>query len=316
MKIRARIVLIAVLIITAACGGLSAQKKPIVVGFSQIGAESAWRTANTESIISEAKKRHIDLIFSDAQQRPENQIKAIRSFIAQKVDVIGFSPVIESGFEPVLRETKAARIPVILTDRAVGIKDDSLWVTLIGSDFVEEGRRAGRWLAGKMKGKARIVELQGTPGSAPAIDRKRGFAEIIANYPDMKIIRSKSGNFTRSLGKQVMESFLRAEGRNIDALFAHNDDMALGAIQAIEEYGLKPGQDIVIVSIDAVRDAFLAMIEGKLNCTVECSPLLGPQFFDAVEDIMAGRPVPKRIVTKESVFPQEVAKKILPTRKY
>ena len=296
-------------------------KKPgenkIVVGFSQIGAESAWRVANTESIISEAKKRpDIELKFSDAQQKQENQIKAIRSFIAQKVDVIGFSPVVETGWEPVLREAKAAGIPVILTDRAVDTKDDTLWVTFMGSDFVEEGRRAGIWLAEKMNGKANIVELQGTVGSAPANDRYKGFREAIAPYPNMKIIKSESGDFTRSKGKEVMEAFLKSEGKNIDALFAHNDDMAIGAIQAIEEYGLKPGKDIIIVSIDAVRGAFEAMIAGKLNCTVECSPLLGPQFFDAVEDLIAGKTLPKRIVTKEGVFPQKVAEEVLPTRKY
>jgi simple sugar transport system substrate-binding protein len=287
-----------------------------VVGFSQIGAECAWRTANTESIISEAKKRGIQLKFSDAQQKQENQIKAIRSFIAQKVDVIGFSPVVETGWEPVLREAKRARIPVILTDRAVDVQDTSLWVTFMGSDFVEEGRRAGNWLAKQVNGKANIVELQGTVGSAPAIDRKKGFEEVIAKYPDMKIIKSQSGDFTRSKGKEVMEAFLKAEGKNINVLFSHNDDMAIGAIQAIEEFGLKPGKDIIIVSVDGVRGAFEAMIEGKLNCTVECSPLLGPQFFDAVQAIMTGKKLPKRIVTKEGVFPQEVAKDVLPTRKY
>ncbi|HYH04175.1 MAG TPA: ABC transporter substrate-binding protein, partial [Bacillota bacterium] len=219
-------------------------KKKIVVGFSQIGAESAWRTANSESIISEAKKRGIELKFSDAQQKQENQIKAIRSFIAQKVDVIGFSPVVETGWEPVLREAKRAKIPVILTDRSVDCKDTSLWVTFMGSDFVDEGRKAGKWLAEKMKGEAKIVELQGTVGSAPAIDRKKGFEEIIAKYPNMKIIKSQSGDFTRSKGKEVMEAFLKAEGKNITALYAHNDDMAIGAIQAIEEFGLKPGKDI------------------------------------------------------------------------
>jgi simple sugar transport system substrate-binding protein len=290
--------------------------KKIVVGFSQIGAESAWRCANTESIISEAKKRGIELKFSDAQQKQENQLKAIRSFIAQKVSVIGFSPVVVTGWEEVLKEAKKAKIPVILSDRAVDVKDDSLWVTFMGSDFVEEGRRAGRWLAKKMDGKATIVELQGTVGSAPAIDRKKGFEEIMKDYPDMKIIKSQTGDFTRSKGKEVMEAFLKAEGENITALYAHNDDMAIGAIQAIEEYGLKPGQDIIIISIDAVRGAFEAMIEGKLNCTVECSPLLGPQFFDAVEALVAGKKIPKRIVTKEDVFPQEVAKDVLPTRQY
>jgi len=312
--------------ILAAAGALAlasalpalAQKK-IVLGFSQIGAESEWRTANTESIKSSAKEAGIELKFSDAQQKQENQIKAIRSFIAQKVDVIAFSPVVESGWGTVLREAKAAKIPVILTDRAVNEKDDSLWVTFMGSDFVEEGRKAGRWLVDKMKdhkGEVNIVELQGTVGSAPAIDRKKGFEEIIKADPKFKIIRSQTGDFTRAKGKEVMEAFLKAEGKKINVLYAHNDDMAIGAIQAIEEAGLKPAKDIVIISIDAVKGAFEAMIAGKLNVSVECSPLLGPQLMQAVKDLKAGKTLPKRIVTEETIFPMEVAAKEFPKRKY
>ncbi len=300
-------------------------KDKIVVGFSQIGAESAWRVANTDSITSEAKNRpNIELKFSDAQQKQENQIKALRSFISQGVDVIAFSPVVETGWEPVLKEAKRAHIPVILTDRAVDVQDDSLWVTFMGSDFVEEGRRAGNWLLenydrlkpeGKSSDVINVVELQGTVGSAPAIDRKTGFEEVVKGSA-VKIIKSQSGDFTRAKGKEVMEAFLKSEGKNIDVLYAHNDDMALGAIQAIEEYGLQPGKDIIIVSIDAVRGAFEAMVEGKLNCTVECSPLLGPQLFDAVEALVAGKELPQRIVTNEGVFPAETAAEVLPSRKY
>ncbi|MBB3177225.1 ABC transporter substrate-binding protein [Variovorax sp. Sphag1AA] len=295
-----------------------AQKK-IVLGFAQVGAESEWRTANTESIKSAAKESDIDLKFSDAQQKQENQIKAIRSYIAQKVDVIAFSPVVQSGWDTVLKEAKAANIPVVLTDRAVDSKDDTLYVTFMGSDFVEEGRKAGRWLVEKMKdnkGPVNIVELQGTVGSAPAIDRKKGFEEIIKADPKYKIIRSQTGDFTRAKGKEVMEAFLKAEGKNINVLYAHNDDMAIGAIQAIEEAGLKPAQDIVIISIDGVKGAFEAMMAGKLNVSVECSPLLGPQLMSAVKDIKAGKTLPKRILTKEGIFPMEVAKAEFPNRKY
>nr|WP_297351414.1 ABC transporter substrate-binding protein [uncultured Caldimonas sp.] len=295
-----------------------AQKK-IVLGFSQIGAESEWRTANSESIKSAAKEHGVELKFSDAQQKQENQIKALRSFIAQRVDVIAFSPVVESGWGTVLREAKAAKIPVILTDRAVNEKDESLWVTFMGSDFVEEGRKAGRWLVDKMKdvkGDVNIVELQGTVGSAPAIDRKRGFEEIIKADPKFKIIRSQTGDFTRAKGKEVMEAFLKAEGKKINVLYAHNDDMAIGAIQAIEEAGLKPAKDITIISIDAVKGAFEAMMAGKLNVTIECSPLLGPQLMQAVKDLKAGKTLPKRIVTEEGIFPMEVAAKEFPNRKY
>ena len=294
-------------------------QKPIVLGFSQVGAESEWRTANTESVKSAAKDAGIELKFSDAQQKQENQIKAIRSFIAQKVDVIAFSPVVESGWETVLREAKAAKIPVVLTDRSVNVKDTSLYVSFMGSDFVEEGRKAGRWLVEKMKGtsgQVNIVELQGTVGSAPAIDRKKGFEEIIKADPKFKIIRSQTGDFTRAKGKEVMEAFLKAEGKKINVLFAHNDDMAIGAIQAIEEAGMKPAKDITIISIDAVKGAFEAMMAGKLNVSVECSPLLGPQLMAAVKDIKAGKPVQKRIVTEEGIFPMEVAAKEFPKRKY
>lgn len=294
--------------------------EPLVLGFSQVGAESEWRTANTVSIKDAAKKDGVTLKFADAQQKQENQVKAIRSFIAQKVDVIAFSPVVESGWDTVLREAQAAKIPVILTDRAVDVADKSLYVTFIGSDFVEEGRRAGRWLLERVKknpdAQVNIVELQGTVGSAPAIDRKKGFEEVIAANPHLKIIRSQTGDFTRAKGKEVMEAFLKAEGKKINVLYAHNDDMAIGAIQAIEEAGLKPGTDITIISVDGVKGAFEAMMAGKLNVTVECSPLLGPQLMAVARDVKAGKPVPKRITTQEGVFPAEVAAKEFPNRKY
>jgi len=232
--------------------------------------------------------------------------------------VIAFSPVVASGWGTVLREAKAAKIPVILSDRAVDEKDDTLWVSFMGSDFTEEGRKAGRWLLQNYKGTGdvTIVELQGTVGSAPAIDRKKGFEEIIKAQPRFKIIRSQTGDFTRAKGKEVMEAFLKAEGKKINVLYAHNDDMAIGAIQAIEEAGLKPGKDITIISIDAVKGAFEAMIAGKLNVSVECSPLLGPQLMEAVKELKAGKTLPKRIVTQEGVFPMEVAAKEFPNRKY
>jgi simple sugar transport system substrate-binding protein len=301
----------------ASCSGGQSSNNRIVLGFSQIGAESEWRTANTESIKSAAKTMDIDLRFSDAQQKQENQIKALRSFIAQKVDVIAFSPVVETGWDTVLNEAKAAKIPVILTDRAV-TSDPSLYIGFIGSDFVEEGRKAGRIVSDRFKDAAasvNIVELQGTVGAAPANDRKKGFEEVIAANPRLKIIRSQSGDFTRAKGKEVMEAFLKSHDR-IDVLYAHNDDMAIGAIQAIEEAGLKPGKDIFIVSIDAVKGAFEAMIAGKLNATIECNPLLGPQLMTSATEVIAGRPIPKRIVVDEQVFTMETAKQHIQSRKY
>ncbi len=294
--------------------------KPLVIGFSQVGAESEWRTANTRSIKESAKAAGVTLRFADAQQRQENQVKAIRSFIAQRVDIIAFSPVVESGWETVLREAKNAKIPVILTDRAVNVSDPSLYATLIGSDFVEEGRRAARWLVERAKKTPErtfnIVELQGTVGSAPAIDRKKGFEEVIKTNPALKIVRSQTGDFTRTKGKEVMEAFLKAQGKSIDVLYAHNDDMAIGAIQAIEEAGLKPGVDILVISIDGVKGAFQAMTAGKLNVTVECNPLLGPQLMAIARDVAAGKPVPKRIAVKEGVFTADMAARELPNRKY
>lgn len=305
----------------AACSALPAfAAKPLTIGFSQVGAESEWRTANTASIKAAAKQSGINLKFADAQQQQQNQVKAIRSFIAQRVDVIAFSPVVETGWETVLREAKNAKIPVILTDRSVKVSDPSLYASFIGSDFVEEGRRAARWLqeyAKKNPGKQlNIVELQGTTGAAPAIDRKKGFAEVIAGNPKMKIIRSQTADFTRAKGKEVMEAFLKSEGKNINVLYAHNDDMAIGAIQAIEEAGLKPGKDIVIVSIDGVRGAFEAMMQGKLNATIECNPLLGPILMQTAQAVAAGKPVAQRITVTEGVFPAEVAAKEFPNRKY
>src|SRR5580693_3278084 len=296
--------------------GADSQKK-LVVGFSQVGAESGWRTANTESIKAEAAKRGIDLRFSDAQQKEENQIKAIRSFIAQGVDVIAFSPVVETGFEPVLQEAKKAGIPVVLSDRAVKVSDPTLYKCFIGSDFVEEGHRAANEVLKLTDGKAGVAELVGTVGSAPAIDRAKGFREVIASHPDIKIVMSQSGDFTRAKGKEVMEAFLKApNAKDITVLFAHNDDMALGAIQAMEEAGIKPGQDIKIVSIDGVRGAFEAMKDGKLNVTVECNPLLGPQLFDLIEKIANKQEVPKRVVSQEGVYDQSQAAEELPKRQY
>lgn len=309
--------LLAAALLTPAFSALAA---PLVMGFSQVGAESEWRTANSASIKAAAKEAGITLKFADAQQKQENQVKAIRSYIAQKVDVIAFSPVVESGWDTVLKEAKNAGIPVILTDRAVKVADPSLYVTFIGSDFVEEGRKAAKWLleraAKTPAASLNIVELQGTVGSAPAIDRKKGFEEVIKANPKLQIIRSQSGEFTRAKGKEVMESFLKQRDRKIDVLYAHNDDMAIGAIQAIEEAGLKPGVDIVIISIDGVRGAFEAMKAGKLNVTVECNPLLGPQLMQLAKDVVAKKPVEKRITVAEGVFPAEVAAKELPNRKY
>jgi simple sugar transport system substrate-binding protein len=215
----------------------------------------------------------------------------------------------------VLREAKQAKIPVVLVDRGVKVEDESLFATLIASDFVAEGKMAGDWLAKKTDGKARIIELQGTPGAAPAIDRKKGFEEAIKDKPDMKIIASQSGDFRRSGGKEVMEALLKVHPV-VTAVYAHNDDMALGAIQALEESGKKPGTDVIVISIDGVKGAFEAMAAGKLNCTVECNPLLGPMAFDAVDKAVKGEQLAKKTVVQDRVFDQSTAQAELPNRKY
>ena len=292
--------------------------RPIVLGFSQVGSESEWRVANTKSIKNAAAKAGIQLLFEDGRQRQENQIAAIRSFIERKVDIIAFSPVVESGWDEVLREAKDAGIPVILSDRAVDVKDDTLWLSFMGSDFLEEGRRAARWLVEALKGEVsvHIVELQGTIGSAPAIDRRIGFEEVIRNYPQFKIVASESGDFFKDQGYEVMKRILASGLPRIDALFAHNDDMAIGAIQALEEAGLKPGTEVKIVSIDAAPGAFMAMLAGKLNCTVECNPLLGPQLMKAIQDYMAGTDLPIRMITSEGVYTAENARRDMKGREY
>jgi ABC-type sugar transport system substrate-binding protein len=289
--------------------------KDLIVGYAQLGAESEWRSANTASVKEAAEALGVELKFSDAQQKQENQIKAIRSLIAQRVDVIGVAPLTETGWDDVFKEARDAGIPIILVDRRAAVPSD-LYVTLMGSDFLEEGRKAARIMAELTHGQANIVELVGTTDSAPANDRYKGFREVLQNYPGMKIIDSRSGDFTLAQGKEVMEAFLKTHGREITALYAHNDDMALGAIKAIEEYGLRPGVDIKIVSVDAARGAFEAMIAGKLNATVECNPLLGPKFLELALKVANGEPVPKWVPSEEGVFFPDNAKEILPTRKY
>ena len=294
----------------------AADKKPLKVGFAQTGAESAWRTANSESMKSEAEKRGIDLKFSDGQGKQENQIRAIRSFVTQHVDAIVLAPLVETGWDPVLREAKRAGIPVIITDRTIQTADESLYACFIGSDFSAEGRMAADWLAAKVNGKGRIVELQGTPGSAPANDRRKSFADAIAKYPDLKIIDSQSGDFRRTGGKEVMEAFIKKHGKDIDILYAHNDDMALGAVQAIEEAGLKPGKDIIIISIDAVREGVQAVVDGKINCTVECNPLFGPKVYDTVKRVLAGEKVERKSFNKDELFDSTNAAPVIASRKY
>ncbi|VEG53247.1 ABC transporter periplasmic protein [Mycolicibacterium aurum] len=313
--------------VLAACGsgpapgaapGGGGEGGQITMGFSQVGAESGWRTANTASIQDAAKAADVDLKFSDANGKQENQISAIRSFIQQRVDVIAFSPVVRTGWDAVLLEAKNAGIPVILTDRAVDTQEKDVYKTFLGADFVREGQWAGDWVVKQYAaapGPVNIVQLEGTTGSDPALERSSGFAEAISTNPNLTVIASQTGDFTRSGGKQVMEAFLKANPK-IDLVFAQNDDMALGAMEAIEAAGLKPGQDIKIVAIDATRDGMQALADGKINFIVECNPLLGPELMDLAKKVVAGDEVPARVVTPDETFDQAQAAAVLPERKY
>lgn len=286
------------------------------MGFAQVGAESGWRTANTQSIQAAAEEAGVDLLFTDAQGRQEAQVESIRGFIEQGVDLIAFSPIVETGWDAVLLEARDAGIPVILTDRAIDSEEEGLYETFLGSDFVREGEWAGDWVNEYFADAdhVNIVELQGTTGSAPALDRAEGFRNVVTDEK-FEIIASQTGDFTREGGKRVMEAFLQANPE-IDLLYAHNDDMGLGAIEAIEAAGLVPGEDIVIVTVDAVHDGMQALADGKINFIVECSPLLGPQLMDLAGRVLAGEEVPERVVTDERTFTQEEAIEALPDRQY
>lgn len=295
----------------------------LVVGFAQVGAESAWRTANSESVKSaaEADDRIAELKFVDGQQEQEKQIEAVRNFITQQVDVIVLAPVVETGWTDVLQEAEDAGIPVVLADRGVEAADEDLYVTRLGSDFAEEGRKAGAWAVETFSGDAdgtRILELQGTTGSAPANDRKSGFFEVLdAEGLNYELVDSQSGNFTAEEGKAVMETFITTHGLDgIDLLYAHNDEMGLGAIQAIEEAGFKPGEDIQIIIVDGSKAGFQAGVDGKLNYIVECNPVFGEQLMDVVVDVANGESMEKFTPVEEGVFDSTQFEAELPNRQF
>jgi galactofuranose transport system substrate-binding protein len=275
----------------------------LTIGFSQIGSESGWRAAETSVSKQEAAKRQVNLKIADAQQKQENQIKAIRSFIAQGVDAIFLAPVVSSGWDAVLKEAKEAKIPVVLLDRDIDPSGKELYLTAVTSDSVHEGEVAGDWLAKTIGDKScNVVELQGTVGASVATNRKKGFDSVVAKHANLKVVRSQTGDFTRAKGKEVMESFIKAEGggKSICAVYAHNDDMMVGAIQAMKEAGLKPGKDILTVSIDAVPDIFKAMAAGEANATVELTPNMAGPALDAIAAYKDKGAVPPKWIQTES----------------
>jgi simple sugar transport system substrate-binding protein len=315
MMMKKVFIIVSILLFVVSLSAFAADKK--VIGFSQTDNDNPWRLAETESVKTEVPARGYELKYADGQAVQANQIKAVRSFIAQGVDGIILAPRTTSGWEPVLLEAEEAGIPVVLVDRNVDA-DPDLVVTFIGSDFVLEGEMTAEQMIKDLgEGPLKVVELQGQPGADPTIDRAKGFRNVIDKYPNIEVILSQTGQFNRTQGKEVMEAFLKAEGENIDAVYAHNDDMAIGAIQAIEEYGLVPAKDIWIGSIDGVRDAFVAMLEGKLNVSVECTPLMGPAAVDALEAAWRGEELPDWIVNEDGVFPMDtVTQEVLDSRKY
>jgi len=317
-------VLLLVLAIALVGGSMFAApaKKLITVGYAQVGAESDWRTANTESFKSTFTEANgYKLIFDDAQQKQENQIKAIRNFIQQDVDYIVVAPVVETGWDTVLAEAKKAGIPVILSDRMMTVSDPSLYLAWVGGNFYKEGQDAVAWLnnylkANKMDNKdLNVVILQGTIGSSAQVGRTKGELEGIAKNPHLKLVGQQTGEFTQAKGQEVMESFLKANAK-IDVVFSENDNMSFGAIDAIKAVGKKPGKDIIIISYDAVKEGFNRMIAGEINADAECNPLHGPRVDEIIKALQAGKTVEKVQYVTEGVFDQSNAAKILPTRKY
>ena len=303
-----------VVLLLVACGKpTQPRSKKLRVGFAQIANEGPWRDANTKSIKDEAAKRNIELHFFEsdnpnlkgAEQQPD-QIKALQSFVRSKLDVIAFSPVIEKGWKPVLEKAKEARIPVILMDRGIEEDDDSLFATFIGSDFTEEGRRAAKWLISEFPRKdekIKVVEIKGTEDSAPAIQRSNGFRETEERSDRIINLGFETGNFTKAGAQEAMKTLLkRFDPKQIDAVFAHSDTMALAAIEELKRSGIKAGSEIWIVSIDATTEGCKAIREGKLNCSVECKALLGPHLFDAVEAITKSMALPARTIVAEGIY--------------
>ncbi len=304
------------LLLSVGCGGGSSSGGSVVVGFAQGGSESSWREAETKSIQDAAKDAGYDLRYANAEGRPDQQVSQVRGFIAQGVDVIVVAPIEKTGWEDVLNEAKDAGIPVVLVDRGIDTQDESLYATLIASDFVEEGRMAAQWLVDNKPGGARIVELSGTPGADPAIDRKKGFAEIIDEHDGFTIVESQSALFEQAEGKNVMNALLLRADLEFDVVYAHNDDMALGAIEAIKGAGLDPGEDIIVISIDGVKAAFESMVAGDLSATVECNPLLGPKVMEVIGQLMDDEDVPHRIISEDKLYEASQAAEALPTREY
>lgn len=297
--------------VLALCMVIGIASAEVTIAFTQIGQESDWRTANTDSVIKAVEAEGWKMVYDDAQQKQENQVKALRNFISQGVDYILFTAVVSTGWEEVLKEVNEAEIPLVLMDRMPDNMADIQYAAAFGGDFVEEGRRMALWTKnyvekiGRSGEELNVVILEGTTGADAASGRQQGIMEILEGTPNLKVIASQSGNFTRAEGQPVMESFLKAHDK-IDILLAHNDDMALGAIDAIKAAGKVPGKDIIIVGCDAPKTAFDAIIAGDMNATIECTPLYGPFVVDALKKLMAGEDLGRDLIhPAESCFDAE-----------
>lgn len=277
----------------------------LLMGFSQLGWESAWRLANTESIISAAEKAGVSLMYENAEQKQERQITALREFIAYQVDVIAFSPIVETGWDNVLQEAKDEGIPVLTTDRMIQTEDESLYAGFVGSDFYQEGVSAGEFLIEKMQREGleqlNIVELSGTVGSTPMLQRAEGFRTAIEGYDGLNIIDTMSGDFLRPKGRECMKALLEKHEK-IDVLFSHNDAMTLGAISAMEEVGVVPGEDVIIITVDGEQAAIDLLREGRINCVVECKPDIGDTVMELAAKLAAGEEIERYTYSVDQVF--------------
>jgi len=281
--------------------------KDITLGFSQMENNNPWRIAETESMKAEGEKRAGKYIATDAQSQTAKQVSDVEDMIAQGIDVLVIAPREYEGLTPALEAAKKAGVPVFLVDREAKGTPCEDFVTFMGSNFIEEGERAAQWLVENMGEKGKVIELYGTIGSSPAMDRATGFRNVVSKYPGIEIVASQSGDFTRALGQQVMEQLLQAYP-DVNAVYAHNDEMALGAIQALKDAGRKPGQDVLVVSVDGTRDALQAIIDGELGATCECNPRFGPLALDTIEKFLAGEPIPTKITVEDMFFTKENAK--------
>lgn len=306
-------------------GESSSSGAQILMGFSQIGAESAWRKRNTQSVLEAAEQNGIQLIFDDAEQKQANQLKAIRSFIVYRVDVIAFVPIVEDGWDNVLREAKEAHIPVLIVDRKIKTSDESLYAGYIGEDSIEEGRKAARFLLQKyedVRGPLNIMEITGTVHSSVARERSAGFREVLNGYPKFSIVYSESADFLRSRGQEVTEQIIQFNGalkigsKPVHIIFSHNDAMTLGLLDALNHHNINAGTDVTIVSIDAEQKAINALKDGRINCEIECNPELGPELMRLVKTIANRNTIPKFTYIKEQVFTETDDLSAIGIRKY